>query len=334
MSDITHNTRTAAMNRRFCVAPMMEWSDTHCRYFWRLLSKHAVLYTEMVTTGALIHGDQARFLTFQPEEQPLALQLGGSNPADLAKCAQIAELWGYSEVNLNCGCPSDRVQSGKIGACLMMEPELVRDCLAAMLEATNIPITIKHRIGVDDMEDFEALSHFVEVVAESGCTTFIVHARKAWLKGLSPKQNREVPPLDYTMVARLKNEYPQLEIIINGGITQIEQCHTLLQSSDGVMLGREIYSNPYLLTQVDHAIFGDNRATKTRDEIIAQFLIYCEKQLQQGIRLNHMTRHILGLYHGMPGARRFRRVISENAHRPGAGISVVQDAVAALSFPS
>lgn len=319
------------MNRRFCVAPMMDWSDTHCRFFWRLLSKHAVLYTEMVTTGALINGDSERFLTFQPEEQPLALQLGGSNPKDLAQCAKMAQQWGFNEVNLNCGCPSDRVQSGKIGACLMTEPSLVRDCLSAMIDATDIPITVKHRIGVDAMEGFAALSQFVDTVAESGCKTFIVHARKAWLKGLSPKQNRNVPPLDYDMVRRLKREYPNLEIIINGGITRIEQCQTLLESVDGVMLGREVYSNPYLLAQVDRAIFGDKSPLKTRHEVITEFLIYCDQQLSAGVRLNHMTRHILGLYQGLPGARKFRREISENAHKPGAGVAVIENAIAALS---
>lgn len=319
---------TDTVNRRFCVAPMMEWSDTHCRYFWRLLSKQALLYTEMVTTGALIHGDKARFLAYNPQEHPLALQLGGSNPHDLVACAEMAQEWGYDEVNLNCGCPSDRVQSGKIGACLMYEPELVRDCLGTMIEAVDIPVTIKHRIGVDDMEGYEALANFVDVVATSGCNTFIVHARKAWLKGLSPKENREVPPLDYASVARLKQDNPACEIIVNGGITSIEQCTELLKVTDGVMLGREVYSNPYLLAGIDQALFHESKPKPTREMIIADFLLYCTEQLEKGIKLNHITRHILGLYQGRPGARRFRRYISEHAHRPGAGISVIEDAVA------
>lgn len=307
---------------------MMDWSDRHCRYFWRLLSKNTLLYTEMVTTGALIHGDRERFLAFDPAELPVALQVGGSDPAALAQCAGLADTWGYSEINLNCGCPSDRVQSGRIGACLMAEPALVRDCIAAMSEACNIPVTIKHRIGIDDMDDYNGLRDFVAKVADSGCKTFIVHARKAWLQGLSPKQNRNVPPLDYTMVARLKAELPGLEIIVNGGITTLAQCKTLLQDVDGVMLGREIYANPYLLAEVDQHLFDAGAHVPSRLEVMSQFMNYCEQELSKGTRLNQMTRHILGLYQGLPGARRFRRVISENAHKPGAGIEVIQEALA------
>ena len=319
-----------SFSRRFCAAPMMDWSDRHCRFFWRLLSKNTLLYTEMVTTGALIHGDRERFLAFSPAEQPVALQVGGSDPAALAQCTGFAAQWGYSEINLNCGCPSDRVQSGRIAACLMAEPALVRDCISAMREAADIPVTIKHRIGIDDMDDYQGLRDFVAIVAESGCKTFIVHARKAWLQGLSPKENRDIPPLDYALVARLKAEFPQLEIIVNGGITTLEQCETLLQGVDGVMLGREIYANPYLLAGVDRALFDGSAATPGRSEVMAQFMDYCELELAKGTRLNQMTRHILGLYQGLPGARRFRRVISENAHKPGAGIEVLQQALRQL----
>jgi tRNA-dihydrouridine synthase A len=323
------NTRDTGL-RRFCAAPMMDWSDTHCRYFWRLLSRRAVLYTEMVTTGALINGDCDYLLRYHPSEHPLALQLGGSDPTALAKCARMAEEWGYAEVNLNCGCPSDRVQNGMIGACLMAEPVLVAECMAAMAEAVKIPATVKHRIGIDDMEDYAGLVDFVGKVAETGCRTFIVHARKAWLKGLSPKENREVPPLQYDKVVQLKRDFPHLEIIINGGITTLEQCHTLLEDVDGVMLGREIYSNPYLLAGVDQAIYGLDTSIPTRAEVMAQFTDYCRDQLARGVRLSHMTRHILGLYQGLPGARRFRRIISEQAHRAGAGLEVLEQALLAV----
>lgn len=309
---------------------MMDWSDRHCRYFWRLLSKHAVLYTEMVTTGALQFGDRERFLHFDPTEQPVALQLGGSDAQALADCAEWAEQWGYNEVNLNCGCPSDRVQSGRIGACLMAEPELVRDCMSAMTERVTIPVTIKHRIGIDDMDDYDGLMNFVDIVAQSGCTTFIVHARKAWLQGLSPKENRDVPPLDYELVARLKRERPDLEIIINGGIKTLEQCDTLLQDVDGVMLGREIYANPILLAGVDRALYGDTAPAPSRLQVMQAFMPYMQAELERGTRLNQMTRHILGLYQGLPGARAFRRIISENAHKKGAGLEVVEQALNAV----
>ena len=317
-------------DHRFCAAPMMEWSDTHCRYFWRLLSKKAVLYTEMVTTGALLHGDRERFLSYQPQEHPLALQLGGSNPRALAECARMAEDWGYDEVNLNCGCPSDRVQNNMIGACLMAEPELVARCVREMRKAVTIPVTVKHRIGIDDMDDYEGLKYFVDCLADAGCNTFIVHARKAWLKGLSPKENREIPPLQYDKVVRLKQEFPELTIIINGGITTLDQCETLLKAVDGVMLGREIYSNPYILAEVDQRLYGDTAPPPSRAEVMEGFIAYCEEQMEKGIRLNYMTRHILGLYQGLPGARRFRRVISEQAHRPDAGIEVLREALAEL----
>lgn len=320
----------AGPSRRFCIAPMMDWSDTHCRVFWRLLSRNALLYSEMVTTGALIHGDRARFLDYDQTEHPLALQLGGSDPAALAECARMAEDWGYDEVNLNCGCPSDRVQNGMIGACLMAEPALVARCLTAMQQAVGIPVTVKHRIGIDDMDDYAGLVDFVRPLAEAGCRTFIVHARKAWLKGLSPRENREIPPLQYERVFRLKAEFPDLEIIINGGITTLEACRQLLAGVDGVMLGREVYSNPYLLAEVDRQLFDDDRPPISRDAAMASFRAYCARQLADGVKLSHMTRHILGLYQGLPGARSFRRVLSEKAPRSGAGLEVLDEALAAL----
>lgn len=322
---------SAHIDRRFTLAPMMEWSTSDCRTFWRLLTKKAVLYSEMVTTGALLHGDKKRFLDYNACEHPLALQLGGSNPADLAECSKIAEDWGYDEVNLNCGCPSDRVQNGMIGACLMAEPKLVAECIAAMQSAVKIPVTVKHRIGIDDMEDYEGLATFVETIAASGCKTFIVHARKAWLKGLSPKENREIPPLQYDKVFQLKQDFPHLEIIINGGITTLDQSKQLLDHVDGVMLGREAYANPYLLAEVDQKIYGDSRPIISRDDVMEGFMEYCREQLSQGTRLNHLTRHILGLYQGMPGARYFRRVLSEHAHKPGVGVEVIQRALDALN---
>ncbi len=319
------------LDRRFTLAPMMEWSTSDCRTFWRLLTKNAVLYSEMVTTGALLHGDKARFLDYNACEHPLALQLGGSNPRDLAECSKIAEDWGYDEVNLNCGCPSDRVQNGMIGACLMAEPDLVAECIATMQNAVKIPVTVKHRIGIDDMEDYEGLVKFVSTIAQTGCNTFIVHARKAWLKGLSPKENREVPPLQYDKVYQLKRDFPHLEIIINGGITTLEQSKELLSHVDGVMLGREAYANPFLLAEVDQQIYGVERPVVRRTEVMADFMDYCSGQLAKGARLNHLTRHILGLYQGMPRARQFRRVLSEQAHKPGAGIAVIEQALAVLN---
>jgi tRNA-dihydrouridine synthase A len=319
------------MNRRFNLAPMMEWSTSDCRTFWRLLTRHAICYTEMVTTGALLHGDKQRFLAFNFCEHPIALQLGGSNPKALAECAQIAEDWGYDEVNLNCGCPSDRVQNNKIGACLMAEPNLVADCIAAMRARVKIPVTVKHRTGIDNNEDYDSLAHFVQTIAQTGCDTFIVHARKAWLKGLSPKENREIPPLEYDKVIRLKRDFPRLTIVINGGITSIEQSQTLLKDLDGVMLGREAYSNPYLLARVDQDIYGSSQPSPSRGQIMRGFMDYCEQQLTQGAKLSHLTRHILGLYQGLPGARQFRRIISENAHKPGIGIELLERALNAVN---
>lgn len=310
---------------------MMDWSDRHCRYLWRLLSQHARLYSEMVVTGAILHGDKQRFLGFNAQEQPLALQLGGSDPKELAQCSAIAEEWGYSEVNLNCGCPSDRVQKGKIGAILMKEPELVAQCYQEMQARCSIPVTIKHRIGVDDMEDYESMEHFVRTIASAGCSTFIVHARKAWLKGLSPKENREVPPLDYAAVVKLKQRNPELNIAINGGITTLEQSQTLLKDLDGVMVGREAYSNPYILAHVDQKLFASDKDVATRIEIAEQYAEYCKEMIASGTRLHHMSRHILGLFSGQPGGRLFRRHISENAPRKDATAQILLDALAYVS---
>ncbi|MCB1687751.1 MAG: tRNA dihydrouridine(20/20a) synthase DusA [Halioglobus sp.] len=327
------NTTSAdlAVHRRFSIAPMMDWSDHNCRFFWRLLTRQALLYTEMVTTGALIHGDRERFLHYNAEEHPVALQLGGSNPGDLARCARWAQEWGYDEVNLNCGCPSDRVQSGMFGACLMAKPQLVADCVSAMVDSCDIPVTVKHRIGIDDMESYEQLLAFVEPVAAAGCSVFIVHARKAWLQGLSPKENREIPPLNYPWVYQLKKDFPHLAIVINGGIQTLSDCQSHLQHVDGVMLGREAYQNPWMLAQVDEMLFGMDKPAESRDDIITALLPYAEQQLARGASLNHITRHILGLYQGVPGARKFRRHLSENAYKKGAGIDVLAQAHALVA---
>jgi tRNA-dihydrouridine synthase A len=318
-------------NHRFSIAPMMDWSDHNCRYFWRLLTKQALLYTEMVTTGALIHGDRKRFLHFNREEHPVALQLGGSDPKDLARCARWAQEWGYDEVNINCGCPSDRVQSGMFGACLMGKPDLVADCVKAMMDSCDIPVTVKHRIGIDHMESYEQLLAFIEPVAAAGCSVFIVHARKAWLQGLSPKENREIPPLNYPWVYQLKKDFPHLTMVVNGGIQTIEECQTHLDHVDGVMLGREAYQNPWMLAQVDEALFGMDSPLKSRDDVIAELLPFAEQHLAQGGQLNHITRHILGLYQGIPGARKFRRHLSENAYKKEAGIRILAEAYALVS---
>ena len=311
------------INRRFSVAPMLDWTDRHCRYFHRLLSKHALLYTEMVTTGALIHGDKHRFLQFNASENPVAFQLGGSNPKDLAVCAKMVEEYGYDEINLNVGCPSDRVQNGSFGACLMAEPALVAECIAAMSQVVSIPVTVKSRIGIDDKDSYEELVQFIGTIADTGCKTFIVHARKAWLKGLSPKQNREVPPLDYERVYQLKRDFPGLEIIINGGITTLEQAALMLDQVDGVMVGREAYQNPYILAGVDNLLYGDIKETVSRQEIVRTLIPYIQEQLRLGLRLNNVSRHILGLFHGEPGARGWRRYISENVSKTGADEAVI-----------
>lgn len=311
------------INRRFSVAPMLDWTDRHCRYFHRLLSQHALLYTEMVTTGALIHGDKHRFLQFNASENPVAFQLGGSNPKDLAVCAKMVEEYGYDEINLNVGCPSDRVQNGSFGACLMAEPALVAECIAAMSQVASIPVTVKSRIGIDDKDSYEELVQFIGTIADTGCKTFIVHARKAWLKGLSPKQNREVPPLDYERVYQLKRDFSGLEIIINGGITTLEQASGMLGQVDGVMVGREAYQNPYILAGVDNLLYGDIKERVSRQDIVLMLIPYIQEQLRLGLRLNNVSRHILGLFHGEPGARGWRRYISENVSKVGADETVI-----------
>lgn len=316
------------INRTFSIAPMMDWSDRHCRVFWRQLTSASLLYTEMVTTGAILHAGPERFLQFNKKEHPVALQLGGSNAKELAQCATIAEDWGYDEVNLNCGCPSDRVQSGMFGACLMAKPQLVADCIKAMQDACTIPVTVKHRIGIDDMESYQELIDFMQPIIDTGCNTFIIHARKAWLEGLSPKENREIPPLNYPMVYQLKQDFPELEIIINGGITSVAETNTHLQHIDGVMMGRSAYQNPYLLAEIDHAVFGLSKSTKTREQVLLDFIPYVEEQLAAGTALNHMSRHLLGLYQGVPGAKQFRRHLSQHAHKAGAGTEVLLDALA------
>jgi len=310
---------------------MMDWSDHNCRYFWRLLTRQALLYTEMVTTAALINGNRERFLHFNEEEHPVALQLGGSDPWELARCARWAQEWGYDEVNLNCGCPSDRVQSGMFGACLMARPALVADCVKAMRDHCEIPVTVKHRIGIDHMESYEELLAFVAAVAEAGCEVFIVHARKAWLQGLSPKQNREIPPLNYPWVYRLKQDMPHLTVVLNGGIHTLADCQAHLAQVDGVMLGREAYQNPWMLAQVDEVLFGMDKPVQSRDDVIAALLPYARRQIERGSQLNHITRHVLGLYQGVPGARKFRRHLSENAYRKGAGAEVLAQAHALVS---
>lgn len=320
--------KNKAIDRRFCVAPMLDWTDRHCRYFYRLLSQHALLYTEMVTTGALLHGNNPeRFLQFNIEEHPVAFQLGGSNPADLAVCAKMVQDYGYDEVNLNVGCPSDRVQNGSFGACLMLEPAKVAECVAAMREAVTIPVTVKSRIGVDERDSYEELHEFISLVANAGCETFIVHARKAWLSGLSPKENREVPPLRYDVVYQLKQDFPQLEIVMNGGITTLETSTELLNQVDGVMLGREVYQNPYILAQVDQQIFSQNYPVKTRTETVFALIPYIQQQLAQGVRFNSISRHILGLFHGEKGAKGWRRYLSEHATKIGADEQVLLQAL-------
>jgi tRNA-dihydrouridine synthase A len=295
------------------VAPMLDWTDRHCRYFHRLLSRHALLYTEMVTTGALIHGDVSRHLRYNAEEHPLALQLGGSEPADLAQCAKLGEAWGYGEINLNCGCPSERVQRGAFGACLMNEPQLVADGVKAMVDVVSVPVTVKHRIGIDKSESYDFVRDFVGTVSEAGCQTFIVHARNAWLKGLSPKENREVPPLRYEVAYQLKQDFPQLTIVVNGGITSNEQVAGHLAHVDGVMLGREAYHNPWWLASWDAAFFSEAPNELSRESVEEQMCDYMARETAaHGTPWATMARHMLGLRHGLPGARRWRQVWSDH----------------------
>jgi tRNA-dihydrouridine synthase A len=306
---------------------MMDWTDRHCRYLLRLVTRHSLLYTEMVTTGALLHGDPQRFLQHDAAEHPVALQLGGSHPEELSECARIGADYGYDEINLNVGCPSNRVQSGRFGACLMAEPELVAECVAAMKRAVSVPVTVKTRIGIDDRDSYEALANFIQQVQAAGCNTFVIHARKAYLRGLSPRENRTVPPLNYAFAYRIKQEFPGLAIIINGGIESLEQAETHLQLVDGVMLGRAAYHNPYVLAHVDARIFDDTGPLPSREAIVYSMIPYIERELKQGSLLKHITRHMLGLFQGTPGARHWRRHLSENALRADAGADVVLDAL-------
>ena len=309
------------------VAPMMDWTTRHCRYFHRLLSPSVRLYTEMVTTGALIHGDHERFLKFDKTEHPVALQLGGSEKTDLAQCAAMGEQSGYDEINLNCGCPSDRVQSGAFGACLMKEPNHVADCVGAMIKAVKIPVTVKCRIGIDDFDSFEFLNEFVDKIADKGCTTFIIHARKAWLKGLSPKQNREIPPLDYERVAQIKEKHPQLRIMLNGGLTSLPQIQDIENRYDGFMIGREAYQNPYFLAELENA-YGELDIS-TRGEIVEKMSNYAAIQLADGVPIKAITRHMLGLFQGLPGAKAWKQTLSTLPYQDGADETVLIQALKA-----
>src|SRR5512138_286529 len=317
-----------ALSRRLSVAPMMDWTDRHERAFLRVISGRTLLYTEMVTTGAILHGDRDRLLAFDASEHPVALQLGGSEPADLAACAREGAARGYDEINLNLGCPSDRVQRGRFGACLMTEPALVAEGVAAMIAAVDIPVTVKTRIGVDETDSYEALQAFVATLAAAGCRSFTIHARKAWLSGLSPKENREIPPLRYEVVYDLKRDFPDLEVVLNGGVQSLEEAAAhLRQGVDGVMIGRAAYQAPYILAEADRAIFGEDSAPKTREQVVADFLPYVERRVSEGVPLKSITRHMLGLFNGLPGARAWRRHLAEEAHRPGAGPEVIAAAL-------
>ena len=310
---------------RLSVAPMMDWTDTHCRVFHRLLAPNARLYTEMVHAQAVIHGDRERLLGFDAAEHPVALQLGGSDPAHLAQATRIGVEHGYDEVNLNVGCPSDRVQAGRFGACLMREPQLVADSVAAMIAACKVPVTVKCRLGVDDDHDFDHFLAFIDTIAEAGCRMFVVHARNAWLQGLSPKENREVPPLRYDWAYRLKRERPGLQVVVNGGIADSGEASAHLEHVDGAMLGRAAYHTPCILHELDVAWFGGE--SKSRAELLRAYRPYVESQLERGVQLKHITRHVLGLFAGQPGGRAFRQVLSEGAHKPGAGWSLLERAL-------
>ncbi|TWI03057.1 tRNA-dihydrouridine synthase A [Luteimonas cucumeris] len=319
---------------RLSVAPMMDWTETHCRVFHRTLAPHARLYTEMVHANAVIHGDRDRLLAMDPVEHPVALQLGGSEPTLLAKAARIGADHGFDEINLNCGCPSDRVQAGRFGACLMREPALVADSVAAMIAACRVPVTVKCRLGVDDDHDYGKFLAFVDAIAAAGCRTFVVHARNAWLKGLSPKENREVPPLRYDWAHALKRERPALTVIVNGGIATLEEATAHLDHADGAMLGRAAYHDPYLLHRLDVAWYDGapfDGQPRTRAELLRSMRPYVEAQLARGVALKHITRHILGLFHGQPGGRAFRQILSEGAHRPGADWALIEQALSATA---
>jgi tRNA-dihydrouridine synthase A len=309
---------------------MMDWTDRHCRVFHRGLTRRALLYTEMVTTGAVLHGDRERLLGYDPAEHPVALQLGGSEPADLAEAARIGEALGYDEINLNVGCPSDRVQSGRFGACLMREPALVGDCMAAMLEAVSIPVTVKCRIGVDDQDPETSLFELIDRCADIGVRTVVVHARKAWLSGLSPKENRDIPPLDYPLVYRLKAERPALTIVINGGVASLDEAERHLAHVDGVMLGRAAYHEPGLLGEADRRLFGEAAADVSAEQAVARYRPYVQRQLERGVNLAPLIKPMLGLFHGRPGARGWRRILTVESVRPGATVEVIDRALSAL----
>ncbi|MGA8032106.1 MAG: tRNA dihydrouridine(20/20a) synthase DusA [Casimicrobiaceae bacterium] len=319
---------------RFCVAPMMDWTDRHCRYFLRLISRHARLYTEMITAPALMHGDVPRHLDFDPAEHPLALQLGGSDPRELAHAARLGERWGYDEINLNCGCPSERVQTGSFGACLMAEPALVAECVRAMRDVVDVPVTVKHRIGLDHDERYAFVRDFVGTVAEAGCGVFIVHARNAVLKGLSPKENREIPPLRYDVVRHLKRDFPALTFVLNGGLADWDAIERERALVDGVMLGRAAYHNPYLLAEADRRIFGDPAPARSRAEVMAALEQYAARQLAQGTALRSMSRHVLGLYHGVAGGRRFRQLLSDAVRLKEADASLFDEVLRSVEPPA
>ena len=323
------NEQNALRPLRFSVAPMLDWTDRHCRYFLRQMSTHALLYTEMVTTGAILQG-RGDYLAYHEAEHPLALQLGGSVPEELARCAVIAQNRGYDEINLNVGCPSDRVQNGRFGACLMAHPTLVAECVKTMQAEVKIPVTVKTRIGIDELDSYEFLRQFLDTVSAAGCDTFILHARKAWLSGLSPKENREIPPLDYERVYQVKRDYPHLTISINGGISTPEAITTHLEHVDGVMVGREAYQNPYMMASVDALVFADPHPVPSRHDVVRLMIPYIEQELAKGNHLSHITRHMLGLFQGLSGARRWRRYLSENSCRQGAGIDVLLAAMASV----
>ncbi len=324
---MTNSITYSGLNRKICLAPMMDYTDRHFRYLMRLISKRMLLYTEMVHCGAILFGDRDRFLAFDSIEEPVSIQLGGNDPKQLAECAKIAEDYGYSEVNLNVGCPSDRVQSGQFGACLMANPQLVAECVAAMQAIVSIPVTVKNRIGIDKHTDYDFLYQFVTPIAQAGCTTFIVHARKAWLQGLSPKQNREIPPLEYEKVYRLKQDFPGLNIIINGGITDYEQIDVHLQHVDGVMIGRKAYDDPYYWRDIDHRYFGIPRTDISREIFVKQYADYIQSQLSNDVYLKHMARHILNMFAGQPGAKVWRRFLSENINNRSSGIEIIEQAM-------
>jgi tRNA-dihydrouridine synthase A len=316
------------MDRRFCVAPMMDWTDRHCRSFHRLLSRRALLYTEMITTGAVLHGDRARLLAYDPGEHPVALQLGGSEPHKLAECARIAADLGYDEVNLNVGCPSDRVQEGRFGACLMAEPALVGDCVAAMTAAVRIPVTVKCRIGIDDQDPEQSLEALTVAVEGAGVAALVVHARKAWLAGLSPRENRDIPPLDYDRVYRLKAAHPSLPVVLNGGIADLDRAAEHLRHLDGVMMGRAAYQEPWRLLAVDPLLFGETAPTASPKAAAEALIPYIERELARGARLHAITRHVLGLFRGVPGARAFRRHLVTEGVKPGADVATFRAALA------